>query len=184
MTQYINVMLHPEPKPLNEMLAMVDVSSSTNQQFLDNLQKYKVVAKMNEEWLQLILKETEQQIRLLDKASKETIVMTKKVESNNKGFEKERNNWVKVVLWTEEIQRFGSQNFQVECPITGLDDETLHLIKDCIEWRNEVLVHVVTKIKEILDGLKLVDEIIQCDLKWFSKHCARKQGDFVALWKN
>lgn len=44
--------------------------------------------------------------------------------------------------------------------MAGLDDKTLHVIKDFIEWRNEVLVQEVTKIKEVLDGLKLVDEII------------------------
>lgn len=103
MAQYINAILHPKPEPLNEMSAMVDVSSSTNQQFLDNLQKCKVVAKTSEEWLQYILKKNEEQIRLLDKASKETIVTVKKVESNNEGFQKERSNWVKVVLWIEEI---------------------------------------------------------------------------------
>ena len=43
-----------------------------------------------------------------------------------------------------------------------------------------MLVQVVTEIKEILDGLRLVDEIIQGDLKWFGKHCAGKESDFVA----
>ena len=82
-----------------------------------------------------------------------------------KVLKKERSNWVKVVLWIKEIQGFSLQKFQVECLVTSLDDKTLHVIKDCIEWRNEALIHVVTKIKEILDGLRLMDEIIQGDLK-------------------
>jgi len=62
------------------------------------------------------------------------------------------------VLWIEEIQGFGLQNFQVEYPIAGLHEKTLHVMKDCIEWRNEVLVQAVTEIKEILDGLRLMDK--------------------------
>ena len=63
---------------------------------------------------------------------KETVVIVKKVESNNECFEKEINNWVNVVLWIEEIQGFGLQKFQAKCPVTTLDDKTLHVIKDCI----------------------------------------------------
>ena len=107
MAQYINTILHQEPKTLNEMSKIMDVSSLTNEQFLDNLQKCKVVARTSKEWLQFVLSETEKKISLLDKASKQTIVIIKKVESNNEFFEKERNNWVKVVLWIEEIQGFG-----------------------------------------------------------------------------
>lgn len=51
MEHNINAILHPEAKPINEMSAMVDVTSMTNQQFLDNLQKCKVVAKTTEEWM-------------------------------------------------------------------------------------------------------------------------------------
>ena len=104
MAQYINVIPHPKPKPLSEMSAIVDVTSTTNQQFLDNLQKCKAIAKMAEEWLQYVLSETMKQVNLLDKASKETIVIIKKVESSNEGYEKERNNWAKLVLWLEDIQ--------------------------------------------------------------------------------
>ena len=60
MAQYINAILHPEPKPLNEMSALVDVSSSANLQFLDNLQKCKAIAKTSKEWLQYILKKIEE----------------------------------------------------------------------------------------------------------------------------
>lgn len=80
------------------MSIIVDVSSSANQQFLDNLQKCKAVAKVSEEWLQFVLRKIVKQISLLDKASKETTTIIKKVESNNEGFEKERKNWVKVAL--------------------------------------------------------------------------------------
>ena len=79
-------------------------------------------------------------MNLLDKASKETTAITKKVESSNKGYEKERNNWEKVVLWLEDIQGFGLQKFQAECLVAGLDDKTLYVIKNFIEWRNEALV--------------------------------------------
>ena len=130
--------------------------------------------------MQFILNETKKQIRLLDKDSKETTIVIKKVESNNEGFEKERNNWVKMVLWIEEIQGFGLQKFQDEFPMAGLDDKTLHVIKYCIEWRNEALVQAIIEIKEILDGLRLVDEIIKGDLKWFNKHCTRKESDSIA----
>ena len=51
MAQYINAILHPEPKPINEMSAIVDVTSTTNQQFLDNLQKCKAVTKIVEKWM-------------------------------------------------------------------------------------------------------------------------------------
>ncbi len=37
MAQYINAILHPEPKPVNEILGIVDVTSIINQQFLDHL---------------------------------------------------------------------------------------------------------------------------------------------------
>lgn len=38
----------------------------------------------------------------------------------------------------------------------------------------------MTKIKEILQALKVIHEIIQEDLKWFDKHCTRKEDDSVA----
>ena len=84
------------------------------------------------------------------------------------------------MLRREEIQGFRLRRFQAKCSMAGLDDKTLYVIKDCIEWKNEALVQGVTKIKEILDGLKIVDEIIQGDLKWFKKHCASKDNDSIA----
>ena len=54
------------------------------------------------------------------------------------------------------------------------------MIEDCIEWRNEVVAQAISEIKEILDNLRLMDEIIQSDLKWFGKHCVGKESDFVA----
>ena len=134
MAQYINAILHLEPKPLNEMSSSMDVMSIANQQFLDNLHKCKAIAKTTEEWLQYVLSETVKQVNLLDKASKETAAIIKKVELSYEGYEKERNNLKKVVLWIEDIQGFGLQNFWVECPVAGLDDKTLYIIKDCIEW--------------------------------------------------
>lgn len=80
----------------------------------------------------------------------------------------------------EEIQGFGLQIFQVECPIAGLDDTILYIIKDCIECQKEALVQRVTKIKEILDNLKLLDEIIQGDLKWFKKHYSGTENDSIS----
>lgn len=87
---------------------------------------------------------------------------------------------MKVVIWLEDIQEFGLQKFQAKCPVVGLDEKTLYVIKDCIEWRNEALVQGMTKIKEILQALKVIHEIIQGDLKWFGKHCLGKEDDFVA----
>ena len=49
MAQYINAILHPDPKPINQMSAIVDVNSAVNQQFLDSLQRCKTVAKIAEE---------------------------------------------------------------------------------------------------------------------------------------
>ena len=51
--------------------------------------------------------------------------MTKKVEMSNEGYEKERNNWMKVVIWLEDFQEFGLQKFQAKCPIVGLDEKSL-----------------------------------------------------------
>ena len=39
MAQYINVILHPKAKPISEMSTIIDVSSMTNQQSLENLHK-------------------------------------------------------------------------------------------------------------------------------------------------
>ena len=47
---------------------------------------------------------------------------------------------MKVVIWLEDIQEFGLQKFQVECPIASLDEKKLFVIKECIEWGNESLV--------------------------------------------
>ena len=84
------------------------------------------------------------------------------------------------MLWLEDIQGFKLQKFQAKCPILGLDDKTLYVIKDCIEWRNETLAQGVTEIKEILQGLKVVNEIIQGELKWFRKHCIGKEDDSIS----
>ena len=160
MAQYINDILHPEAKPINEMSAIVDVTSTSNQQLLDNLQKCKVIAKTIEEWVQGVLDDTIKKINLLDKASKDIFSITKRVELSNEGYEKERNNWAKVMMWLEDIQEFGLQKFQAECLIASLDEKTLYVIKDYIEWKNEALVQGMTKIKEILQGLKVIHEII------------------------
>ena len=46
--------------------------------------------------------------------------------------------------------RIWTQKFKFECLVTSLDEKTLYVIKDCIEWRNEALVQGKTEIKEIL----------------------------------
>ena len=52
MAQYINAILHPEPKPLHEMSATIDVRSPINQHSLDNLvHRSKEVAKTFKEWI-------------------------------------------------------------------------------------------------------------------------------------
>ena len=66
MAQYINVILHPEAKPISEMSAIIDVSSTTNQQSLENLHKCKAVAKIVGEWVLDILHNTVKHIGHLD----------------------------------------------------------------------------------------------------------------------
>ena len=85
-----------------------------------------------------------------------------------------------MVIWFKDIQKFGLQKFQAECPIASLDEKTLYVIKDCIEWRNKELVQGMTKIKEILQGLKVIHEIIWRDLTWFGKHYTSKEDDSIA----
>ena len=85
-----------------------------------------------------------------------------------------------MVIWLEDIQDFGLQKFQVKCPVAGLDDKNLYVIKDCIEWRNEALAQGMAEIKENLQELKVINEIIQGDLKWFGKHCTSKEDDSIA----
>ena len=139
MAQYINAILHLEAKWISEMSAIIDVSFVTNRQSLENVHKCKAVAKKAGEWVQGIL-DTVKHIGLLDKASKEISTITKKVETSNEGYEKERNNWVKVVIWLEDVQEFGLQRFQVECLMAGLDEKALYDLKDSIEWWNEALI--------------------------------------------
>ena len=129
--------------------------------------------------MQCVLANTMKQINLLDKASKEISTITKKVELRNEGYKKERSNWEKVVIWLEDIQEFKLQKFQAKCPIASLHDKTLYIIKDCIEWRNEALAQGITEMKEILQGFKVINEIIQGDLKWFGKHCTGKEDDSI-----
>ena len=62
---------------------------------------------------------------------------------------------MKVVLWIKEIQGFSLQKFQVEWPITGLNERTLFVIKEYIEWTNKALAQAISEIKEILDNLGL-----------------------------
>ena len=76
--------------------------------------------------------------------------ISKKVETSNDGYEKERNNWSKIVIWLEDVQEFGLQKFLAECPVAGLDEKALYVIKDCIEWRNEVLTQGISVVKEAL----------------------------------
>ena len=83
----------------------------------------------------------------------------------------------------EDIQEFKLQKFQAKFLVAGLDDKKLYLIKDFIEWRNEALVQGMAKIKETLQVLKVINEIIQGDLKWFGKHCTGKEDDYVAQAK-
>ena len=99
---------------------------------------------------------------------------------SNEGYEKERNNWAKVVIWLEDIQEFGLQKFQAECPMESLDEKTLYVIKECIEWKNEALTQGVIEINETLQELKYIHQIIQGDLKWFIKQFTSKMEDSVA----
>ena len=53
-------------------------------------------------------------------------------------------------MWLEDVQELGLQKFQAECPVAGLDEKALYVIKDCIEWRNKVLTQGIYEIKEAL----------------------------------
>ena len=103
MAQYINAVLHPEAKPISEMSIIVDVSSMANQKSLENLHKCKAVAKIAGEWVLDVLHNTVKHIGHLDQASKEILNIFKKVETSNDGYEKERNNWSKIVMWLEDV---------------------------------------------------------------------------------
>ena len=98
MAQYINAILHPKAKPISEMSVIIDVSSATNQQSLENLYKCKVVAKIAGKWVHDVFHNTIKHIGHLDQASKEISNIAKKVEVRNEGYEKERNNWAKVAM--------------------------------------------------------------------------------------
>lgn len=56
---------------------------------------------------QTVQNEAITQVNLLSDTCKETSIVTKKVESNIEGYEREKNNWMKVVLWIDEIQGYG-----------------------------------------------------------------------------
>ena len=58
------------------------------------------------EWVQGVLDDTVKHIGHLDNASKEISNIAKKVEASSEGYEKERNNWEKVVMWLEDVQEF------------------------------------------------------------------------------
>ena len=103
MAQYINAILHPKAKLISEMLAIIDVSSLTNQQSLENLHKCKAVAKIAGEWVLDVLHNTVKHIGHLDQALKEILNISKKVETSNYGYDKERNNWSKIVMWLEDV---------------------------------------------------------------------------------
>ena len=83
--------------------------------------------------------------------------------------EKEKGDWVKEGSWMEEVQEYGLYKFHVEWPIPRLDDKILYVIKDCIEWRNKVITQCVFEIKELLNGMEILDDIIQGYLKWIDK---------------
>ena len=104
MAQYINALLHSEAKPISEMSAIVDISFVVNQQSLENLHKCKVVAKIAGEWVLDVLHNTVKHISHLEQASKEILNISKKVETSNHGYEKERNNWSKIVIWLDDVQ--------------------------------------------------------------------------------
>ena len=104
MAQYINAILHPKAKPINEISAIIDVSSTSNQQSLENLHKCKVVVKIAREWVQDVLHNIVKHIGHLDQALKEISNIAKKVEVSNEGYEKERINWAKVAMWLEDVQ--------------------------------------------------------------------------------
>lgn len=63
------------------------------------------------------------------------------------------------------------------------DEKSLNIIKDYIEWRNEALIQGMNEIKETLQELKVIHQIIQGDLKWFVNHFIGKEEDFVAQSK-
>lgn len=115
MAQYINAILHPEPKPLHEMSATIDVRSPINQHSLDNLvHRSKEVAKTFKEWIQFVQDEPIKQINLLNEAKNETTNVTKKIESNINSHEKEKANQVKEVSQMDEVQEYGLQKFLIK----------------------------------------------------------------------
>ena len=158
MVQYINAILHRDPNPINQMSAIVDVNSTVNQQFLDNLQRCKIVAKIAEEWIQDVSEVAVKQINLLDGASKEISTITKKVESNIEEHKKERSDWARIVLWLEDVQEIGLQKFLSEFPMAGLDEKMLYVIQDCIEWRNEAIAQGIVEVKEKIQELQVINE--------------------------
>ena len=62
------------------------------------MHKCKAVAKIAGEWVLDVLHNTVKHIGHLDQASKEILNISKKVETSNDGYEKERNNWSKIVM--------------------------------------------------------------------------------------
>ena len=64
--------------------------------------------------------------------------------------------------------------------MAGLDQKALYVIKDCIEWRNEELMQGIYEVKEALQELKVIHQIIQNDFKWFAKQFMEKDDDSVA----
>ena len=84
------------------------------------------------------------------------------------------------MLWLEDVQEIGLQKFLSECPMARLDEKTLYVIQDYIEWRNEAIAQGIVEVKEKIQELQVIDEIIQRDLKWFNKHYVGKDKDSVA----
>ena len=97
---------------------------------------------------------------------------------------KEKGNWVKEVLWIDEIQGYGLHKLLSKCLLVGIDDKKFHVIQECIEWINEVIMKGVAKVKEILSELGVIDDIIHGDLKQFYKQCIEGEGESILPTKD
>lgn len=135
MAQYIHA-LHNSPLPLSQHSGPFSPKSPSNQKFLDEVQRNRMIAEVFSEWLTTIMCQATNYITDLVQIFKDTNEVTKTLDTNLVSWQKEKSKWTVISKKMRDIQHYGLMNFLAEIQVSGLNEDVMFICKESIEWFN------------------------------------------------
>lgn len=163
--KYINAIHHPSPQTLSQVAVSFDPKSPANQNMLDQVKRNKMVAKMFNKCIDVIIQQGSYYIVSLVKVYEDAVIVINELELEVVAWEKERTKWVVVLVQMNDVQKFGVMKFLVEKHVESSDDNVLYVLKKNVEWQNSIIKHGHKESTRLLKGLTDLINIMQKYLK-------------------